>query len=206
MSPQGHAAFGSTLSSSRPRKVTPNDFFHASMRGGPMTEPLPQRGPNGYTAMHFACEYGHLHVVNLLLQAQATPADLSDVQGWTPLQRAAIDGHTAVVAALLNINVDKRTGKTLYPIMSRDKAGDTALHEAARYGQLECARLLVGAGADAAKRNKQGKTALEVARTMGKAEVATFLESAPQSAAEELSMLRRQQKQAEQQEEQMRQR
>lgn len=32
-------AFGSTV-----RKVTPNDFFHASMRGGPLTEPLPQRG------------------------------------------------------------------------------------------------------------------------------------------------------------------
>lgn len=34
-------AFGSTV---KPRKITPADFFHASMRGGPLTEPLPQRG------------------------------------------------------------------------------------------------------------------------------------------------------------------
>jgi microtubule-associated protein-like 6 len=37
-------AFGSTLSSARARKGSPGNFFHASMRGGPLTEPLQQRG------------------------------------------------------------------------------------------------------------------------------------------------------------------
>ena len=50
-----------------------------------------------------------------------------------------------------------------------------ALHCAAMQGKLEIARLLVGVGADAAKRNKAGKTALELAQTRGKAEVAAFL-------------------------------
>ena len=107
---------------------------------------LPQRGPNGYTAMHFAAEYGQLMVVNTLLTAQAHVADLSDGQSWTPLHRAAIDGHVAVVSALLNANLDKRTGRTLYPIMSRDKAGDTALHDAARNGHVGVVKELVAFG------------------------------------------------------------
>ena len=41
--------------------------------------------------------------------------------------------------------------------------GETALHLAAVMGELECVRLLVGAGADVAKRNKEGETALEAA-------------------------------------------
>ena len=43
LSPRGGgAAFGSTVSTAR--RSSPNAFFHASMRGGPLTEPLPQRG------------------------------------------------------------------------------------------------------------------------------------------------------------------
>ena len=36
-------AFGSTTSTAR--RSSPNSFFHASMRGGPLTDPLPHRGP-----------------------------------------------------------------------------------------------------------------------------------------------------------------
>ena len=42
-------AFGSTLSTAR--KPQNGAFFHASMRGGPLTEPLPQRGPTPQRAI-----------------------------------------------------------------------------------------------------------------------------------------------------------
>ena len=42
--------------------------------------------------------------------------------------------------------------------------GWTALHNAARNGHLECARLLVAAEADRAKKTEGGKTALQIAR------------------------------------------
>ena len=71
---------------------------------------LPQRGPNGFGALHFACEYGHLPIVRLLLRSRAAPADRSD-EGWTPLHRAALDGHAGVVSALLGANKDARTGE-----------------------------------------------------------------------------------------------
>ena len=59
-----------------------------------------------------------------------------------------------------------------------DKTGNTALHLAAVRGKLECARLLVGAGADATKRNEDGETALELAQQRGKAEIVALLEDA----------------------------
>lgn len=43
----GSTAFGSTVSTAR--RSSPGKFFHASMRGGPISEPLPQRGT---TPMH----------------------------------------------------------------------------------------------------------------------------------------------------------
>lgn len=137
---------------------------------------LPQRGPHGYTAMHFAAEFGHLHIVNLLLTAQASAADLSDGEGWTPLQRAALDGHHTVVAALLNANVDSRTGRTLYPLMARDKLGDTALHDACRNGHVRVVKELVAAKADLDAPNHAGETPLDVANKAGRKEVAEYLQ------------------------------
>ena len=137
---------------------------------------LPQRGPNGYTAMHFAAEYGQHMVVNMLLAANAPVADLSDGQSWTPLHRAAIDGHVAVVSALLNARIDERTGRSLYPIMSRDKSGGTALHDAARNGHLLVVKELVASRAELDAPNHQGMTALDVATKEGRGEVAEFLQ------------------------------
>jgi hypothetical protein len=53
--------------------------------------------------------------------------------------------------------------------------GNTALQLAAREGELECARLLVRAGASRTERNQDGKTALELARENGKIPVAVLL-------------------------------
>lgn len=137
---------------------------------------LPQRGPRGYTAMHFAAEYGHLELVNVLLTAGAAPADLTDGDGWTPLQRAALDGHHTVVAALLHASEDRRTGRTLYPLDSRDKSGDTALHDAARNGQLKVVKLLLDARADVDAPNHLGHTPLDVATKAGRTECAELIQ------------------------------
>ena len=136
---------------------------------------IPQLGPHGFTAMHFAAEYGQVRVVHMLLHAKAAPAELTAEQGWTPLQRAAIDGHDDVVKALLSASKDKRTGNTNYPIMSRDKAGDTALHDASRNGHLGVVRELVLAKADLNSPNHAGQTALDVAKKAGRKDVAEFL-------------------------------
>ena len=60
-----------------------------------------------------------------------------------------------------------------------DVDGWTALMRAAYYGQAECARLLLEAGADATLRATggewEGKTALEVAEEEGEAEIVALL-------------------------------
>ena len=83
---------------------------------------------------------------------------------------AARNGKADCAEALLEWGADKDAADTF--------DGNTTLHHAAKYGRLECARLLVRARADLAKKNKDGKTALEVAREKGKADVAALLEQA----------------------------
>ena len=82
----------------------------------------------------------------------------------------------AVVSALLNARIDERTGRSLYPIMSRDKSGGTALHDAARNGHLLVVKELVASRAELDAPNHQGMTALDVATKEGRGEVAEFLQ------------------------------
>lgn len=135
---------------------------------------LPQRGANGFTAMHWAAEYGHSTIVSQLLKAGAAPADRSD-SGWTPLHRAALDGHVAVVSALLNSSKNKTNGASTYPVTERDMHGDSALHDAARNGHLEVAKMLVAARAPMDVPNQAGQTPHDVASKAGRSDVAEFL-------------------------------
>ena len=98
---------------------------------------------------------------------------------------AANMGKADCAEALLEWGADKDAANSY---------GNTALHDAAYFGQLECARLLVRARADRAKKNNRSKIALELARSewrrpresdddfvsrrMGRAEVAALLEQA----------------------------
>ena len=83
---------------------------------------------------------------------------------------AARNGKADCAEALLEWGADKDVADTF--------DGNTTLHHAAKYGRLECARLLVRARADRAKKDITGRTALELARQYGKAEVAALLEQA----------------------------
>jgi len=61
-------------------------------------------------------------------------------------------------------------------VNSRDKFGDNAgLHWAARQGQAEMARLLIGNGADPDIRNREGETPLHWAASEGQKELVVIL-------------------------------
>lgn len=60
-------------------------------------------------------------------------------------------------------------------ISARDALGETPLHKAARYGELEAIRLLVERGADVAAREKVGGTPLHLAAVFGHARAVTRL-------------------------------
>jgi Ankyrin repeats (3 copies)/Ankyrin repeat len=108
-------------------------------------------GPEGDTALHLACLYGHMECVRLLLDAGAPPGAINPEDGTSALHDAAAGGYGDAVAALL-----AATGTSLLGI--RDVDGDTALHNAARGGHLAVVQALLTAGADPAALNDSGKT------------------------------------------------
>lgn len=88
--------------------------------------------------------------------------------GRTVLHKASLSGHDHTIDFLLeqckiNPNV-------------QDFDGDTALHDACRYGQLKVISKLLSGGADPRVKNHQGHDALDAARTFGKHEAMTLLQ------------------------------
>jgi hypothetical protein len=58
------------------------------------------RNEDGLTALHLACQYGHLEIVRMLLQHGAD-VNSRDIDNWTPLHFAALENNTAIVQELL---------------------------------------------------------------------------------------------------------
>ena len=137
---------------------------------------------DGSPAACFAAWKGHLDVLEALQQAGAKLGATEPEFGWTPLIFAAANGRADCVAALLRWGADVDS-------LSQDK--QSALHAAAFYGQLDCARLLVEAGADRSLRDGGGKTPHDRAESEGHAEIAALLASAEQKAKKERANVER---------------
>ncbi|RHZ04937.1 hypothetical protein DYB31_008594, partial [Aphanomyces astaci] len=91
-------------------------------------------GPGHATAIHRAAERGHATVVERLISLHPPLATSRDWLGRTYIAYAARHGHVNVLE--------------LFPLQSSDPAvvdhdGNTPLHEAVRYGRLECAQWLL---------------------------------------------------------------
>ena len=91
---------------------------------------------HGFTPLHKASalvKSERPELVRLLLDHRAD-ACLGDHEGYTPLHWASALGHSNVVDLLLEAgaSVNQRSG-----------SGESALHRASRFGQLECARKMI---------------------------------------------------------------
>ncbi|PPI84865.1 ankyrin repeat domain-containing protein [Marinobacter maroccanus] len=96
---------------------------------------------------------GEKRRVQLLLSAGAD-VNTSDRNGYTPVMRAAENGHLSVVKVLVaagaNVNVSQ--------------GGESLLMKIVANGDLLTAERLVAAGADVNYRARDGQTALDIAR------------------------------------------
>lgn len=149
---------------------------------------------DGRTALHLACNGGHIDVARALLDAGA---DLNavDHDQRTPLHRACSDGTLEIVAALIDGGAwldapDKRMSSPLLTacwkghidvvtalleagadIHLSDEENAAPINVAARYGHVDIVELLLQASAVVDARSATGLTPLIIACYRGHAEV-----------------------------------
>ena len=95
----------------------------------------------GMTALHSTCSWGRLSMVQALVASGADPV-MMDWRLMTPLMFASIDGHSNIVAYLLELPAVRPTVDT------GDRYSRTALAHASSKGSTSCVQLLLDAGAD----------------------------------------------------------
>jgi len=88
---------------------------------------------SGRTALHKAAFWGHIRVINFLVQECKLDVDVKDYNGDTGLHDAVRFGHKAVVEALLKAGANAS-------VKNRD--GDCALGVAKKYNQHDLVPIL----------------------------------------------------------------
>eukprot|EP01083_Nonionella_stella_P131539 399722_1 len=92
------------------------------------------------TALHLACERGHISVVKVLLKNEADPCPQELFNLDTPLHYAAANDHDNICKLLIttgNVNVN-----------IRNRTGDTALHIAVANDRLKSTTMLLKLNGD----------------------------------------------------------
>ena len=124
-----------------------------------------------WTALHWASELGHEHVVAALLEGKYKGADVDKLCGSrTALERAIAHGHVGVVRMLLARGAKQvRPGQTY-----------TAMHRAVYNNRIEVVKLLLAApgASDALKTKTNGSTPLKIAIAIGHNEIEALLRAA----------------------------
>mmetsp|Transcript_37518 Transcript_37518/g.83507 ORF Transcript_37518/g.83507 Transcript_37518/m.83507 type:complete len:211 (+) Transcript_37518:173-805(+) len=112
-------------------------------------------GPDGDTALHIACLYGHLDCVKALLEKGAFADTVNTEDGSTALHDACAGGYLQIAELVL--------AKAPETVSLADEDGDTPLHNAARGNHLEVVKLLLAAGANTSAKNHEDNTPAEEA-------------------------------------------
>ena len=159
------------------------------------------RDTNGWTALYWASERGHLAVVRELL-ARGADVDARYSDAMTTLMRVSRYTHTSVVVELVarKPGVDARTPNGLAPLMlacfpghaaaaavllrlgadvnAQACDGGSALIRAATFGHIDADRMLLSApGVGLNFATADGSTALSHARARGDAAIVALLEA-----------------------------
>ena len=105
------------------------------------------RNSQGFTPLLAAAQSGHTDICGLLLAHGSNVNEVEPDTKTTALHYAALNGHNALVEALLSWGVE---------VNPQDFAGGTPLHLACQEGHLLCVLTLLKAGASLTLPNNQG--------------------------------------------------
>jgi uncharacterized protein len=129
--------------------------------------------PDGETVLMTASRSGDVRAVKALLEHGANVNAAETYRGQTALMWAAAEHHAAVVKLLLDAGADWKirdsARETAIPKLSAAssvtpmaRGGLTALHFAAREGDIECARVMLDAGVDVNQVDADGTSVLVI--------------------------------------------
>ena len=125
------------------------------------------RSPDGFSALHLACYFGHPEVASVLVECGADPESVADNgSGLRPIHSAVASGCGAAVTLLLSAGAD---------VNARQTGGWTPLHAAAKHGDLEITRALLDVGASPGAISDDGKSAMDFAKESGASDVQELL-------------------------------
>jgi ankyrin repeat protein len=126
-----------------------------------------------WRAMHYACCYGHLEIVQYLVEEGRANIRVREKEGWTPLHLASQFGHFDIVKY---ITQDRK----VHPHTQVSNDGTIALHVASQSGHIQIVQYLVEeCGVDTTITTKEGSTASIVASEHGKQNVVEYLSKLP---------------------------
>ncbi|KAJ7585757.1 hypothetical protein C8J56DRAFT_1087843 [Mycena floridula] len=120
----------------------------------------------GSIPLRYACEFGHIAVVKLLIQQEDIDPAAADKDQRTLLSYAAQQGHMDIAKLLLENNVDPAAA---------DKYQGTPLSYAAEYGHIDIVKLLLEQNVDPAAADKDQRTTLSYAAGWGHIDIVKLL-------------------------------
>jgi len=114
----------------------------------------------GGTPLFNAAANSYSNSIRILAASGKAKVDQSDKNGSCPLHKAAENGHTRAVIALVDCGA---------MIHIRNRQGETPLHVAARNNHGDCVRKLLELGANPEFQDHRGKDVRDSARAAGAA-------------------------------------
>ncbi|KIC73732.1 hypothetical protein DB42_BR00130 [Neochlamydia sp. EPS4] len=128
--------------------------------------PISSRLDHGLTGLHYACQFGALHVTEFFLK-QGADWKLCDDTGQIPLELAAANSSPEQFKLMLDF---------INPSLEyQNSKGETLMHLATRAGNLTHVMLLIDQGADFDIQDSLGMTPLHIAAEKGFKEIVELL-------------------------------
>eukprot|EP01064_Diplonema_japonicum_P008024 TRINITY_DN15584_c0_g1_i1.p1 TRINITY_DN15584_c0_g1~~TRINITY_DN15584_c0_g1_i1.p1 ORF type:complete len:835 (+),score=185.37 TRINITY_DN15584_c0_g1_i1:75-2579(+) len=123
----------------------------------------------GETAVHIACSEGHVSILKTLMThgcLESSSLTIPDNEGYTPLKKAVLNGHTNILGYLKEVNVCETDLSKCAAMISRSHKV-SILNYYASEGNTNALKRLVDAQYKLDRLDTDGRTALHVAAETG---------------------------------------